>query len=128
MAKLLLRLGPEDAEKYPDGDKWFEWDKTTLLNLPASELAAYEDAMGGYTIGQLIIGIAQQSTLAMRAVFFLARRQGGVQEKWQHFNPCVWTAVFKLADDETEHRVDAELLVDAAEDTALPFSQGPDSP
>lgn len=118
MAKMLLRLGPEDAAKYPDGDKWFAWDKDALLDLPASELVSYEDAMGGYTVGQLLVGIRQNSTLAMRAVYFIARRQAGVLEKWENFDPKVWKAEFKLADPGSDEQ---------AEDDPPPFPPAPAS-
>lgn len=109
------RLGQADAAKYAYGDEWYTFDEAALLTKPASELIALEQAMDGYTIGQLISGMGQRSTQAMRAALWIARKLAHDDiEKFSAFDPSPWQTLTRLVDengDEVKLKVGDDGLI-----------------
>lgn len=85
---IRLRLGEADQGRYDRGDEWFAWDIDRLLDMPGSELVALEEAMDGFTVHQVRVGLSVNRATALRGAMFLARYLGGVREPWEKFDPA----------------------------------------
>lgn len=95
---IRFRLGKADADKYPDGDKWFTFDLDALVDQPSSELEKLEAAMDGYSCGQLFAEYQKKTAKSVRVSFWIARRLAGVHEHYSNFDPAIWAADIEPAD------------------------------
>jgi hypothetical protein len=95
-AKLWVRLNEKDWEGY--GSDWYSLDLEQLLDSSAKKLAALERLMGGYSIAKMVEEMTKEGAMARRAVAYLARRESGVLQMWDDFDPRPWGMEFTEQD------------------------------
>lgn len=84
-APMWLRMGDDDRAKY-GGPEWVVFDMAKLYHTPASQLEAFEMAMG-FSIVALISEYLRYTARSTRGALFIARRLAGVKEEWDKFDP-----------------------------------------
>ncbi len=123
MAVLRIRLCETDRDSY-GGPEWVVLDTDALLDLPASELEQIEMTIGSALAPYLAFverADARQARAMLarmrRVCVWLARRQAGLVDEWDKFDPRVLRAGFEL--------VEGADVVPPAEPSPLSSVDGP---
>jgi hypothetical protein len=82
---MRFQLHPDDHERYGDGS-WV-YDEAAILRLPARELINLEAAVGPITT--VLSRFREDYTDAKLAVVWIARRQAGIVEDFDTFEPLI---------------------------------------
>lgn len=97
-----FQLGEADRPRYARGDEWFRHDEEALYDSTPDQLAELEEAMGGYRVARMLADVDSAGAQALRAAFFIARRQAGVVEPWASFQPLVLRASWRPSPAQAE--------------------------
>jgi hypothetical protein len=96
---MELRMCVEDRDTY-GGPEWVLFDLDSLVDVPCNVLEEWEN-LTGFTITDLW-STEQRKTRGIRMMLWIARRQAGMLDKWEDFNPRVLrldTKVPEVGDD-----------------------------
>src|SRR5687767_7310287 len=99
MPPLLLRLHEDDHERYGAGP--WRYDEAALVRLPYGELVEIEAAIG-MGLPVLMYRMRKGFTDATRAAVWLARRQSGISEPLDGFEPLVTLVMSEVAGDDAD--------------------------
>lgn len=89
--KMLVRLRMSDADRDEyGGPEWVEYDHAQVEDMRASERIAVESTIG-MSIPRLIDALAEDrpGAHAVKGLLWLARRQAGLVDDWDMFDPHV---------------------------------------
>ncbi len=96
--KTRFRLCPDDREKY-GGPEWVVFDPDALVDLPGSELEQMEVATG-FRIAWFWLPSLRISARGQRAALWIARRQAGLVDDWNEFDPKILAADAVIVTDD----------------------------
>jgi len=82
---MRFHLHPDDHERYGDGGGVY--DEAAILRLPVKELVEIESSVGPITT--VLSRFRDDYTDAKLAVVWLARRQAGIVEPFEAFEPLI---------------------------------------
>lgn len=95
---MRFELHPDDHERYGDGS-WV-YNEAEIVRLPVKELLAIESAVGPLT--RVMNRLRQDWTDARLAAVWIARRQAGIQEPFDTFEPLISIATVSVVEDDAD--------------------------
>lgn len=85
--KTSLRMCQEDRDRY-GGPEWIVFDFDALANLRALELEEIEETTGFRLVGFYVADL-RVSIRGQRTALWIARRQAGLVDDWDTFDPLI---------------------------------------
>ncbi|MEO3923014.1 hypothetical protein ABGB07_03910 [Micromonosporaceae bacterium B7E4] len=95
---MRFQLHPDDHERYGDGS-WL-YDEAALVRLPIKELVQIESSVGPLT--NVMHRLRLDYTDARLAVVWIARRQAGIVESFDSFEPLISLATVSAPEEDAD--------------------------
>lgn len=117
---LRFRFHAEDHERY--GDQWHVYDESVLSRVPVRELIAIE-AIIGMSLDTMRRRLREGYADANLAATWLVRRQSGLVEDYDTYEPLITFVEWQPAGDAVPPVQDSDSSQDPSQDPSMSSNQ-----